>query len=114
MLRNLIFFPMILLSPLLFCQSPGKLFLNAAVTKLQHSKIYTLQMADKMPAEKYNFRPVADEMSFAEQLLHLSENLAWLTSDYLEKQASPFTEADGKKQKKEEVLEVVNRVYDFA
>ncbi|HEV3252316.1 MAG TPA: DinB family protein [Puia sp.] len=114
MLRSLIIFPLILLPPILFCQSPGKLFLDAAITKLQHSKIYTLQMGDKMPAEKYNFRPVPDEMSFAEQLMHLSENLAWLTSDYLEKQASPFTKADGKKQKKEEVLEVVNRVYDFA
>src|ERR1700688_5066511 len=114
MLRHLFSIHLILFSPLLFCQSPGNLFLKAAVTKLENSKIYTLQMAGKMPAENYNFRPVAKEMSFGEQLLHLSDNLGWLTSAYLEKGASPFTDADGKKKNKEEIIEVISRVYDHA
>jgi uncharacterized damage-inducible protein DinB len=114
MLRNLFSIPLILFAPLLFCQSTGKLFLKAAVTKLENSKTYTLQVAEKMPPENYNFRPMTKEMSFGEQLLHLCENLGWLTSAYLEKGTSPFTDSDRKKKNKEEIIEVVNRVYDYA
>ncbi|HTP89629.1 MAG TPA: DinB family protein [Bryobacteraceae bacterium] len=34
---------------------------------------YTLAIADQMPAENYGFKPVPEQMSFAEQLVHIAE-----------------------------------------
>ncbi len=36
-----------------------------------------------MPEGKYNFKPVEEEMSFGEQLLHIASNIKWLSSSYL-------------------------------
>lgn len=34
---------------------------------------YTLAIAEQMPAESYAFKPVPEQMSFAEQLVHIAE-----------------------------------------
>jgi uncharacterized damage-inducible protein DinB len=34
---------------------------------------YTLAIAEQMPAESYGFKPVPEQMSFAEQLVHIAE-----------------------------------------
>src|ERR1017187_1975646 len=34
---------------------------------------YTLAIAEQMPAESYGFKPVPEEMSFAEQLVHIAD-----------------------------------------
>jgi uncharacterized damage-inducible protein DinB len=34
---------------------------------------YTIAIAEQMPAEFYGFKPVPEEMSFAEQLVHIAE-----------------------------------------
>ena len=47
-------------------QKIDSLFLDAAITKLQNSKEYTLKVAKVMPEEKYSFKPVPDEMSFVD------------------------------------------------
>ena len=95
-------------------QKIDSLFLDAAITKLQNSKEYTLKVANMMPEEKYGFKPVPDEMSFGEQLLHISANLNWLTSSYITNSKSPVTKAATKVQKKEELIQVLNETYDFA
>src|ERR1700680_1106786 len=38
----------------------------------QRAKDYTLDYLNKMPADKYSFRPVDSIRSFAEQMLHLA------------------------------------------
>lgn len=38
----------------------------------QISRQFTLDVADAMPAEFYNFRPNADEMTFGEQIVHIA------------------------------------------
>ncbi len=58
-------------------------YLAECQQKLKNSMEYTLEVARMMPEEKYNYKPVADEMSFGAQLLHITSNLNWLTSDYL-------------------------------
>jgi uncharacterized damage-inducible protein DinB len=84
-------------------QKIDSLFLDAAITKLQNSR-----------EEKYGFKPVPDEMSFGEQLLHVSGNLGWLTSSYITTSKSPVTKAETQVQKKDEIIQVVNKSYDFA
>lgn len=74
-------------------ESVDKLFLDAAVARLQHAKDYTLAVAEAMPEDKYDFKPTKDEMSFSEQLLHLADRLDWLTSQYLYREtneSNPF------------------------
>ncbi|MFR1445901.1 hypothetical protein ACLUYJ_20295, partial [Acinetobacter baumannii] len=62
-----------------------------------------------MPEEKYLFKPTTGEMSFGEQLLHLSSNMGWLCSSYLDASSNPVTKADMKFQHKEEILSVLNK-----
>ncbi|MDR3711244.1 MAG: DinB family protein [Puia sp.] len=102
----------------MLAQHGDSLFLSAAITKLRDAREYTLKVAELMPEEKYSYKPVPEEMSFGGQLLHLSENMAWLCSSYLgntdTKTKTPFTKADGMLKKKEEIIQVVKSIYDFA
>lgn len=95
-------------------QKIDSLFLDAAITKLQNSKDYTLKVANLMPEEKYVFKPVPGEMSFGEQLLHLAENLNWLASAYLTSSKSPVTEVAKKSRQKKQIIQVISNSYDFA
>jgi uncharacterized damage-inducible protein DinB len=95
-------------------QSADTLFLEAAIVKLQHAKVYTLAVAGLMPAEFYAFRPSPKEMTFGEQLLHLSANLGWLSSTYLMAEENPVRQADLKVTQKDSVIAVVNRAYGYA
>lgn len=89
--------------------------LEAHVSKLQGAKEYTIQVAELMPESLYSFRPVGDEMTFTEQLLHISENLYWLSSSYINEQSDPSRiKADSKNMSKTEVLAFVTKAYDFA
>jgi len=104
---------------LLYCTSAGaqntdSLFLEAAIAKLRHAKNYTLKVANLMPEEKYSYQPSPGEMSFSEQLLHISSNIGWLCSSYLNGSENPITTADIKVKKKEKVIAVVSKTYDYA
>ena len=95
-------------------QATDSLFMEAAVTKLRHAKEYTLKVAGLMPADRYSYKPVPEEMSFAEQLVHLAENLDWLSGDYLGNKQHVFTEKDKGLKRKEEIIPMLERTYDFA
>jgi len=95
-------------------QKIDSLFMDAAITKLQNSKEYTLKVATGMPEEKYGFKPVPEEMSFGEQLLHISANLNWLTSSYITSSKSPVAKAATPVQKKDEIIQVLNKTYEYA
>ena len=51
--------------------------------KWVNSKTYALKLAALMPEEDYNFKPSPEEMSFGEQLMHIANNINWLSSSYL-------------------------------
>lgn len=80
--------------------------------KWVHAKAYTLQIAELMPAEHYDFKPAPDEMSFKEQLLHTAQNMQRLSASYLL--------TDYKTQLKKEagdkaaVLQILADSYDMA
>jgi uncharacterized damage-inducible protein DinB len=117
MVRLLLFLTLLFcnLSPDAGAQSVDSLFVRAAFSKLQGAREYTLQVARLMPAEYYSFKPDADEMTFGEQLLHLSQNLGWLSSYYLNNKAqNPVIKSDIKLQEKDSVLAVVVKAYDYA
>lgn len=89
--------------------------LDAHASKLQGAKEYTLQVAENMPDSLYSFRPVADEMAFGEQLVHIADNLFWLTSTYIGEQPNPAKErVVAKNMSKIEIMSYVSKAYDFA
>ncbi|MFI5192855.1 MAG: DinB family protein [Chitinophagales bacterium] len=106
--------PIVLLHFSASAQSIDSLFLSASIAKLRHAKEYTVKVASLMPAERFGFKPVPEEMSFGEQLLHLSSNMGWLCSSYLGGSENPVTQADAKIQKKKEIIAVLNKTYDYA
>ena len=96
-------------------QSIDSLFVRSAYSKLEAARDYTLQVAMAMPARDYSFKPDPDEMTFGEQLLHLSQNLGWLSSYYLnDKKENPVSKSDIKLLTKDSILVVVNKTYDYA
>lgn len=98
----------------MMAQTVDAVFLNANITKLKNAREYTLLVANAMPAEKYNYQPSKEEMEFGKQLLHISENLCWLSSSYLTGNKNPTTEADGRLTFKKDIIAVVTKAYDFA
>lgn len=89
--------------------------LEAHQSKLQGAKEYTLEVAHAMPEELFSYKPTVDEMSFGEQLLHIADNLVWLSSIYLSEKAEDRKEkSDAIKLSKTEIIQRVAEAYDFA
>ncbi len=99
---------------LAFSQDIGQQVLDAAILKLENAKSYTLKVSTLMPAEKYEFKPSTDEMSFGEQLLHLSSNMAWLSAAYLGGAKNPISNEDKAQTSKKEILVIVEKTYNYA
>lgn len=77
--RTPLFFLFTLTTACLFAQDDGTLFVDAAHERLQNAKAYTLEVANLMSAESYTYRPTEEQMTFSEQLIHLSSNLKRLS-----------------------------------
>ena len=91
-----------------------------ALIKAHHQKqkeamLYTLEVAEKMPEAQYGYRPTPEEMSFGEQLLHLGDNLVWLSSSFLAEKPLPHrSKVEGQDVSKVEVMRLLTESYDFA
>ncbi|MBR9919269.1 MAG: DinB family protein [Bacteroidetes bacterium] len=75
------------LSANVFAQSPN--YQEDLLAKWANTSAYMLEIAEAMPAEDYEYKPTEDVMSFREQLVHLANNAAWLSSDYLGEERPP-------------------------
>ena len=80
--------------------------------KWVNSKTYALKLAALMPEEDYDFKASPEEMSFREQLLHIADNITWLSSTYL-LVSGPAKRTTTQKLSKAEVLKVLGNAYDF-
>lgn len=67
----------------LSAQSGNDSLLAQLERKWANAKVYALKMAELMPEKYYDFKPVPEEMSFKQQLLHIANNMEWLSSSYL-------------------------------
>src|SRR6266700_3191965 len=80
------------------------------VQSWKNTKAYTLAVAEAMPAESYAFRPTADEMTFAGQMIHLAHaNYAWFSGVLGEKR----TIADSQKDDKATVVAYLRDTFDY-
>lgn len=80
--------------------------------KWVNSKTYALKMAESMPEDSYNFKPVPEEMSFKEQLLHIAQNIKWLSSSYLSVKVPAEKKATAELSKSE-VIKILSDAYNF-
>jgi len=61
---------------------------SAFLLKWDNSKNYLLEIAKAMPEDNYNFKPTDRQMSFEGQLLHIRNNMYWLSETYIYKSNS--------------------------
>ena len=69
---------------LLFCLTANAQFNEGAKTQLikewQRAKAYTLEYLDAMPKDKYGFKATDSIRSFAQQMLHLAQDIVIMVS----------------------------------
>ena len=58
-------------------------FLPDNLTKWENALKYTEDIFNMMPDSLWTFKPVGEEMTFREQILHITQNMYWLSSSYL-------------------------------
>ena len=84
---------------------------EAFLEKWDNSKNYLLEVAKAMPEELYDYKPTEKQMSFGQQLVHIKENMEWLSTAY-------FTEIPYEKKKDEtryskaETIAVLEKSFD--
>lgn len=78
---------------------------------LKTSRDFTLSVAKAMPEADYDFKLTAPQMSFAEQIIHLSKGLSYFLSPF---SGQPPHPAEPKSKSKADVLAFVQESYDDA
>ncbi len=106
--------------PLLFCFltsitsfSQKSAYLNELSTKWKNGTEYTQKVMDLMPQKEYGFIPSKDEMSFEEQLMHISKNICWLSSKLLNGGIAPHTDFGIAGKSRKEVIKIINDCLAF-
>ena len=109
-------FVLTLCSFFLYAQSESTLLIHSHVKKLENAKVYTIALAGLMPGSLYAYKPMPMEMSFGEQLIHLSQNLYWLSSTFIGEVPNPlnFTKDELSKMGKDSIISLVKTGYDYA
>ena len=102
--------------PYLGSAQSNQMLIESHLVKFRNAKTYTLSIAEKLEADKFDFKPVKEEMSFKEQLVHIGENIYWLSSTYIKEEANPLqpNKIRAAEFNKEQVLEFVNSAYEYA
>ncbi len=103
-------------SPILGFAQSQQMLIESHLVKFKNAKNYTLSIAEKFSSDKYDFKPVKEEMSFKEQLVHIGENIYWLSSTYIKEETNPIKTNKNRasEMNKEQVLEFVGSAYDYA
>ena len=76
------------------------------------SKQFTLAVAEKMPAEFYNFKPTPEQMSFGEQMIHIGGSLLQRFYE-ISGEKTPFT-GPPKVITKAVAIDFVSKSFDYA
>jgi uncharacterized damage-inducible protein DinB len=83
---------------------------HAAVLKhLKTSRDFTLKVADQMPEASYNFKLTPPQMSFAEQMVHLSQALEEFVAPF---SGTKPSQAKPPSMSKKDVMAFVRKSFD--
>lgn len=102
--------------PFLAISQTNQLLITSHIKKLENAKKHTLDIASKLPEDQYEFRPVKSEMSFKEQLVHIGENIFWLSSIYIAETTNPLmtNKPNVNEMNKQKILTFINDAYSYA
>ncbi len=108
----LTFFSIVSFSQKIIAQQDS--FLKDYLERWEQSGEYLVIVAEAMPESEYNFKPTAEQSTFAQQLMHIACIIDW----------HGFAKADGQEYKpkyddfkaegrsKKEIIEIVNREFE--
>lgn len=102
------------LAGLVVSAQSSDLFIQSSVQRLKNAKTYSLQVADKMPADQYHFRATPAEMSFGNMLLHMAENLLYISTEFVSTDRGRVMGAPPADSTKEGAMKALSGAYDFA
>ena len=102
--------------PIVGIAQSNQMLVESHLVKFKNAKTYTLAIAEKLDADKFDFKPVKEEMSFKEQLVHIGENIYWLSSTYIKEEINPIKTNKNRasEMNKEQILGFVASAYDYA
>jgi uncharacterized damage-inducible protein DinB len=84
-------------------------FLEEASQKWQSAAEYTQKVMKIMPEKHFGFKPMKDEMSFEDQLLHMANNMNWLGGKFLSDKPAPNSEKlEAKGKSRKEIINDLN------
>jgi len=78
----------------------------------QLSKEVTLEFAQAMPEEHYDFRPTPEVRSFAEQMLHIAESAMVYTARFVKGDKPPSSDFTSGKTKAD-IVALLDQAYDY-
>ncbi len=84
---------------------------SAILQQLKISRDFTLKVADAMPAADYGFKMTPAQMSFGEQMVHLSQGLTYFLSPFKGEKPNPLKPAS---MKKDDIVAFVRSAFDKA
>lgn len=84
---------------------------STLVKRLKNSRDFTLKVAEAMPEADYNFKLTPPQMSFGEQMVHLSQGLVYFLSAFKGEKPNPAKPAS---MKKSDVVNYVRSTFDQA
>ncbi len=112
-MKSFVLVVMVFCIPMVSNAQSSDSLLAQAGRKWNNAKAYTLGVAMQMPDADYNYKPVPEEMSFKQQLLHIAQNINWLSTAYLLSPAKT-PDIDTATNTKAAVLQIVSDAYDRA
>lgn len=80
---------------------------------LESAKAYSIEMAEAMPEEHYNFKPTPEIMSFAQQIVH-SANTIFFFCFKLKGETPPKDAPKAEGKSKAEVIALLTKAFDTA
>ncbi len=87
------------------------MMVNLLLGHLKTSKQFTIAVAEQMPADQYSYKLTPAQMSFAEQMIHISNANGFFFGKMFGAKGPSF---DAKKADKATVIADLNSSFDFA
>jgi len=85
---------------------------EAFLEKWENSKNYLIKIAEAMPEDAYGFKPTERQRSFKEQLIHIKQNMAWLSTTYFLEEITEVDESELNPETKAQIIEMLKKSFD--
>ncbi|MDO6437941.1 DinB family protein [Cyclobacterium sp. 1_MG-2023] len=79
----------------------------------QRNMNYSQLVAEAMPAELYDYKPSPESMSFKDQLLHIVDNISYLTSKINGQKKSFYNKENKDSIDKKETIELLSQANNY-